>query len=70
MAESLGCWHTTAVAEFKRIVFNLARHTCRAVGQAFGHLMSRMSILLQRGLASIPVHRISCRPAHEDTGLL
>ena len=46
------------MAEDKRIDSNLAKLT----RQASGHLMSRLSILLQRGLASLLVHRIPCRP--------
>ena len=57
VAETFGGWHPDAMKDVKKLGAALARHTGQEEGEAFSHLWSRLSILLQRGNAAILVNR-------------
>ena len=52
VAESLGGWHPAAVEQIRKLGSALARHTGQEESEAISHLVTRCSILLQRGLTA------------------
>ena len=70
VAESLGGWHSEAVVQIKKIGSALARHTGQEEGEVISHLVSRCSLLLQRGSAALLLNRIPGHPAAADDGML
>ena len=67
-AESLGGWHRIAVEQIKKLGSALARHTGQEEGEAISHLVTRCSILLQRGLTAFLLNRVPGHPAPEVNG--
>ena len=67
-AESLGGWHRIAVEQIKKLGSALARHTGQEEGEAISHLITRCSILLQRGLTAFLLNRVPGHPAPEING--
>ena len=51
--ESLGAWHTTAIAEVKKLGSALARHTGEEESTTTNRLFQRLSICLMRGNAAL-----------------
>ena len=70
VAESLGGWHQVALDQFRKLGSALARHTGQEEGEKIGHLVTRVSILLQKGLSAMLLNRIPGFPAAEVDGLL
>ena len=68
VAESLGGWHKVALEQFSKLGSALARHTGQEEGEKIGHLVKRVAILLQRGLAGMVLNRIPGHPAAEIDG--
>ena len=69
VAESLGGWHPIAVEQIKKLGSALARHTGQEEGEAISHLVTRCSILLQRGLTAFLLNRVPGYPAPEINGV-
>ena len=63
MAESLGGWHKVALEQLHKLSSALARHRGQEESEQFDHLVKRVSILLQKGLASMLMNRT---PGHPD----
>ena len=63
VAESLGGWHRVALEQLHKLSSALARHTGQEESDMFDHLVKRVSILLQKGLASMLLNR---NPSHPD----
>ena len=63
VAESLGGWHPTAVEQFRKLGSALARQTGQEESEAIAHLITRASILLQKGLTSLLINRIPGHPS-------
>ena len=63
VAESLGGWHSVAVVQIKKIGSALARHTGQEEATVVSHLITRCSILLQRGSAALLLNRVPDHPA-------
>ena len=61
VAESLGGWHKVALEQLHKLRSALARHTVQEEWEKFDHLVKRVSILLQMGLASL---LLNCNPGH------
>ena len=70
VAESLGGWHKVALEQLHKLSSALARHTGQEEGEKFDHLVKRVSILLQKGLASMLVNRTPGHPAAEIDGVM
>ena len=70
VAESLGGWHKVALEQLHKLSSALARHTGQEEGKKFDHLVKRVSILLQKGLASMLVNRTPGHPAAEIDGVM
>ena len=68
VAESLGGWHKVAIEQFSKLGSALARHTGQDEGEKTGHLIKRVGILLQKGLAGMLLNRIPGYPAAEIDG--
>ena len=68
VAESLGGWHRVALEQFSKLGSALARHTGQEEGEKVGHLIKRVSILLQRGLSGMLLNRIPGHPPAEIDG--
>ena len=64
VAESLGGFHPVAIEQLKRIASALARHTAQEESEAIHHLLSRCSLLLQRGTASPLIIHFSHLPLY------
>ena len=69
VAESLGGFHPIAVQQLKKIASALARHTAQEESEAVHHLLSRCSLLLQRGTAALLLNRVPSHPSAADSGL-
>lgn len=69
VAESLGGWHSVAVVQLKKIGSALARHTGQEESEVVSHLISRCSLLLQRGSAALLLNRIPSHPAAAADGI-
>ena len=63
-------WHKVALEQFHKLSSALARHTGQDEDEKFDHLVKRVSILLQKGLASMLLNRTPGHPAAEIDGLL
>ena len=63
VAESLGGWHPTAVEQLQKLGSALARQTGQEESEAIAHLITRASILLQKGLTSLLINRIPGHPS-------
>ena len=61
VAESTGGWHKVALEQLRKLGSALARHSGQEEGETISHLLTRASILLQKGLASLLLNRI---PGH------
>ena len=70
VAELLGGWHKVALEQLHKLSSALARHTGQEEGEKFDHLVKRVSILLQKGLASMLLNRNPGHPAAEIDGLV
>ena len=70
VAESLGGWHKVALEQLHKLSSALARHTGQEEAEKFDHLVKRVSILLQKGLASMLLNRNPGHPAAEIDGLM
>ena len=70
IAESMGGWHKMAMEQLKKLGSALARHTGQEEGETIGHLVTRASILLQKGLSSLLLNRIPGHPAPDIGGML
>jgi len=70
VAESLGGWHKIALEQFSKLGSALGRHTGQEEGEKVDHLIKRVSILLQKGLASMLLNRIPGHAAPEVDGVL
>ena len=68
--ESLGGWHKTAVQEVKKIAQAMARQTGREESEVCSHAISRLSLLLMKGNASILINRIPSVPSGPIDGVL
>ena len=55
--ESLGGWHEVALAQVRKIGSALGRHTGQDEKEVTGHLISRCSLLLQKGTAALLTNR-------------
>ena len=62
VAESMGGWHKVALEQLRKLGSALARHT--------GHLLTRASVLLQKGLSALLLNRIPGHPAPDIGGVL
>ena len=63
VAESMGGWHKVALEQLRKLGSALARHTGQEEGETIGHLLTRASVLLQKGLSSLLLNRIPSHPA-------
>ena len=52
-AESLGAWHSSAIAEVKRLGSALARHTGEEEGITIARLFQKLLVCLMRGNAAL-----------------
>ena len=68
VAESLGGWHPVAVEQIRKLGSALARHTGQEESEAISHLVTRCSILLQRGLTAFVLNRVPGHPAPHING--
>ena len=62
-AQSLGGWHKVALEQLRKLGSALARHTGQEEGEAISHLLTRASVLLQKGLSSLLLNRIPGHPS-------
>ena len=69
VAESLGGFHPVAVEQLKKIASALARHTAQEESETIHHLLSRCSLLLQRGTAALLLNRVPTHPVSADSGI-
>jgi len=67
--ESLGGFHSVAVEQLKKIASALARHTAQDESEAIHHLLSRCSLLLQRGTAALLLNRVPSHPTAAESGI-
>ena len=63
VAESMGGWHKVALEQLKKLGSALARHTGQEEGETISHLLTRASVLLQKGLSALLLNRIPGYPA-------
>ena len=68
--ESLGGWHSSAVKEVKKIAQAMARQTGQDESEVCSHAISRLSLLLMKGNASILINRIPSAPLGPIDGVL
>ena len=68
VAESLGGWHPVAAEQIRKLGSALARHTGQEESEAISHLVTRCSILLQRGLTAFLLNRVPGHPTPEING--
>ena len=62
VAESLGGWHKVGLEQLRKLGSALARHTGQEDREGDSHLLSRASVLLQRGLSALLLNRIPSYP--------
>ena len=70
-AESLGGWHKVALEQLRKMGSALARHTGQEdqeEGETISHLLTRASVLLQKGLSSLLLNRIPGHPSPDIGG--
>ena len=70
VAESMGGWHRVALEQLKKLGSALARHTGQEEGETVSHLMTRASVLLQKGLSALLLNRIPGHPAPDVGGVM
>ena len=63
VAKSLGGWHKVALDQMRKLGSALARHTGQEEGETISHLLTRASVLLQKGLSALLLNRIPGHPA-------
>ena len=63
VAESMGGWHRIALEQLRKLGSALARHTGQEEGETINHLLTRASVLLQKGLSALLLNRIPGHPA-------
>ena len=68
-AESLGGWHKVTLEQLRKLGSALARHTGQEEGETISHLLTRASVLLQKGLSSLLLNRIPGRLSPAIGGL-
>ena len=59
-----------AMEQLKKLGSALARHTGQEEGETISHLVTRASILFQKGLSSLLLNRIPGHPAPDIGGML
>ena len=69
VAESLGGFHSVAVEQLKKIASALARHSAQDESEAIHHLLSRCSLLLQRGTAALLLNRVPSHPTPAESAV-
>ena len=57
VAESLGGLHPTAVDQLRHLARGVAMKTGELEGTTFGHLLSKVSMILMKGLSSMVLNR-------------
>ena len=62
VAESLGGWHKVGLEQLRKLGSALARHTGQEEGETISHLLTRASVLLQKGLSALLLNRIPSFP--------
>ena len=67
-AESLGGWHKVALEQLRKMGSALAKHTGQEEGETISHLLTRASVLLQKGLSSLLLNRIPGHPSPDIGG--
>ena len=67
-AKSLGGWHKVALEQLRKMGSALARHTGQEEGETISHLLTRASVLLQKGLSSLLLNRIPGHPSPDIGG--
>ena len=62
VAESLGGWHKVGLEQLRKLGSALARHTGQEEGETVSHLLTRASLLLQKGLSAqqVPMSSNTC----------
>ena len=70
VAESMGGLHKIAIQQLRKLGSALARHTGTDESESINHLMTRTSILLQKGLSALLLNRIPNHPAPDIGGEL
>ena len=60
VAESLSDWHKVGLEQLRKLGSALARHTGQEEGETISHLLTRASVLLQKGLSALLLNRIPC----------
>ena len=70
VAESMGGLHNIAIQQLRKLGSALARHTGTDESESINHLMTRTSILLQKGLSALLLNRIPNHPAPDIGGEL
>ena len=68
VAESTGRWHKVALEQFKKLGSALARHTGQEESETINHLLTRTSVLLQKGLSALLLNRVPGHPAPDIGG--
>ena len=65
-------WHRQRIAiqQLRKLGSALARHTGTDESESINHLMTRTSILLQKGLSALLLNRIPNHPAPDIAGEL
>ena len=69
VAESTGGWHKIAIEQLKKLGPALARHTGQEEGETIAHLVTRVSVQLQKGLSAMILNRIPSHAAPVDGGV-
>ena len=68
VAESLGGWHKVGLEQLRKLGSALARHTGQEEGETISHLLTRASVLLQKGLSALLLNRIPSFPTPAIAG--
>ena len=67
-AESLGGWHKVALEQLRKMGSALVRYNGQEEGETISHLLTRASVLLQKGLSSLLLNRIPGHPSPDIGG--
>ena len=70
VAESMGGWHKVALEQLRKLGSALARHTGQEESETISHLVTRASVLLQKGLSALLLNRIPGHPTPAVGGVL
>ena len=62
LAESFVGWHKVGLEQLRKLGSALARHTGQGEGETIGHLLTRASELLQKGLPVLLLNKIPSYP--------